>query len=59
MHISRKKGMRLSSFFIKRMFSKGDPSLPHTMTSVLRAACSSTHFWQKLIRNRGFMRNNT
>ena len=46
----------LSGFVIKRMFTKGDPSLSHTMTSVLRALCSSTRFWQKLI-SRGFMRN--
>ena len=32
------------------MFTKGDPSLSHTTTSVLRAACSFTGLWQKLIR---------
>ena len=53
-----KKGSRLSSFAIRRMFTEGDSSLSYPMTSVLRAACSSTQFWQqKLIRNRGFMRN--
>ena len=55
--ISQERGLRLGSFLIRRMFTEGDPSLSHTMTSVLRAACSSTHLWQKLIRNRGFMRN--
>ena len=32
--ISQERGARLSSFVLKRMFTKGDPSLPHTMTSV-------------------------
>ena len=32
--ISQERGARLSSFVLKRMFAKGDPSLPHTMTSV-------------------------
>ena len=32
------------------MFTKGDPSLSHTTTSVLRAVCSFTGLWQKLIR---------
>ena len=32
--ISQERGARLNSFVIKRMFTKGDPSLPHTMTSV-------------------------
>ena len=32
--ISQERGSRLSSFVIKRMFTKGDSSLSHTMTSV-------------------------
>ena len=32
--ISQERGARLSSFVIKRTFTKGDPSLPHTVTSV-------------------------
>ena len=57
--ISQERGSRLSSIVIRRMFPEGDSGLSHLTTSVLRAACSSTRFWQKQIRNRGFMRNNT
>ena len=58
--ISQERGWRLSSFIIKRMFTEGDSSLSHIMTSVLGAACCSTSFWQqKLIRNRGCIRNST
>ena len=32
--ISQERGTRLSSFVLKRMFTKVDPSLTHTMTSV-------------------------
>ena len=32
--ISQEGGARLSNFVKKRMFTEGDPSLPHTMTSV-------------------------
>ena len=32
--ISQERGSRLSSFVVKRMFTKGDSSLSHTMTSV-------------------------
>ena len=32
--ISQERGLRLSSFVVKRMFTKGDSSLSHTMTSV-------------------------
>ena len=54
--ISQERGSRLSSFVVRRMFTEGDSSLSH----VLGAACRSTGFWQqKLIRNRGFMRNST
>ena len=35
----------------------GDSYMSHPMTSVLGVACHSTGFWQKLIRNRGLMRN--
>ena len=58
--ISQERGLGLSSFAIRRMFTEGDSSLSHPMTSVLGVACHSTGFWQqKLIRNRGFMRNST
>ena len=46
--------MRLSSFVLKRMFTEGDPSLPHTMTSV---PGSSVLFHLK--RGKGFMRDST
>ena len=32
--MSQERGLRLSSFVVKRMFTKGDSSLSHTMTSV-------------------------
>ena len=32
--ISQERGSRLSSFVVKRMFTKGDSSLSHTMTPV-------------------------
>ena len=58
--ISQERGSRLSSFVIRRMFTEGDSSLSHPMTSVLGVACHSTGFcFQKLKRNRGFMRNST
>ena len=58
--ISQERGSRLSSFVLRRMFTEGDSSLSHPMTSVLGVACRSTGFcFQKLIRNRGFMRNST
>ena len=52
--ISQERGMRLSSFVLKRMFTKGDPSLPHTMTSV---PGSSVLF--RLKRDEGLMRDST
>ena len=55
--IAQGRGWRLNSFVIRRMFTEGDSSLSHPMTSVLGVACHSTGFWQKLIRNRGLMRN--
>ena len=55
--VSQERRSRLSSFVVRRMFTEGDSSLSHPMTSALGAACHSTGFWQqKLIRNRGFMR---
>ena len=58
--ISQERGSRLSSFVVRRMFTEGDSSLSHPMTSVLGAVCCSTSFWQeKLIRNRGFVRSST
>ena len=52
--ISQERGSRLSSFVIKRMFTKGDSSLSHTMTSV---PGSSLLF--RLKRNKGLVRNST
>ena len=52
--ISQERGMRLSSFVLKRMFTKGDPSLLHTMTSV---PGSSMLFCLK--RDKGLMRDST
>ena len=58
--MSQERGSRLSSFVVRRMFTEGDSSLSHPMTSVLGAVCRSTRFCcQKLMRNRGFMRNST
>ena len=37
--ISQERGLRLSSFVVRRMFTEGDSSLSHPMTSVLGAAC--------------------
>ena len=52
--ISQERGRRLSSFVLKRVFTKGDPSLPHTMISV---PGSSVLF--RLKRDRGLMRDST
>ena len=52
--ISQERGSRLSSFVIKRMFTKGDSSLSHTMTPV---PGSSMLFHLK--RNKGLVRNST
>ena len=50
---SQERGSRLSGFVIRRIFTEGDSSPSHPMTSVLGAAHLSTGFWeQKLIRNR-------
>ena len=51
---SQERGLRLSSFVVKRMFTKGDSSLSHTMTSV---PGSSVLFHLK--RNKGLVRNST
>ena len=37
--ISQKRGSRLSSFVLRRMFTEADSSLSHPMTSVLGVAC--------------------
>ena len=37
--ISQERGSRLSSFVLRRMFTEGDSSLSHPMTSVLGVAC--------------------
>ena len=52
--IPQERGSRLSSFVIKRMFTKGDASLSHTMTSV---PGSSVLF--RLKGNKGLVRNST
>ena len=52
--ISQERGARLNSFVLKRMFTKGDPGLPHTMTSV---PGSSVRF--RLKRDKGLMRDST
>ena len=52
--ISQERRTRLSSFVLKRMFTKGYPSLPHTMTSV---PGSSVLFHLK--RDKGLMRDST
>ena len=55
--ISQERRSRLSSFVVRRMFTEGDSSLSHPMTSVLGVACQFHWFLtQKLIRTRGFMR---
>ena len=58
--ISQERRLRLSSFVVRRMFTEGDSRVSHPMTSVLGASCHSTRFCcQKLLRNRGFIRNST
>ena len=52
--ISQERGSRLSSFVIKRMFTKGDSSLSHTMTSV-----PGSSVLLRLKRNKGLVRNST
>ena len=52
--ISQERGARLCSFVLKRMLTKGDPSLPHTMTSV---PGSSVLF--RLKKDKGLMRDST
>ena len=52
--ISLEKGVRLSSFVIKRMFTNVDPSLSHTMTSV-----PGSSMLLCLERNKGPVRNST
>ena len=52
--ISQERGLRLSSFVIKIMFTKRDSSLSHTMTSV--PGSSVLLRWK---RNKGFVRNST
>ena len=52
--ISQGRGARLSSFVLKRMFTKGDPSLPHTMISV-----PGSSMLLRLKRDRGLMRDST
>ena len=51
--ISQERGTRLSSFALKRMFTKGDPRLTLTMT----VSGSSVLF--RLKRDKGLMRDST
>ena len=53
-NVSQERGSRLSSFVIKRMFTKGDSILSHTITPV---PGSSVLFCLK--RNKGLVRNST
>ena len=46
--VSQEWGSRLSSFVINRIFTKGDSSVCHIMTSVLGAACHSTDKEQRI-----------
>ena len=52
--ISQERGSRLSSFVVKRMFTKGDSSLSHTMTLV-----PGSSILLRLKRNKGLVRNST
>ena len=52
--ISQERGSRLSSFVIKRMFTKGASSLSHTMTLV-----PGSSVLLRLKRNKGLVRNST
>ena len=52
--IAQERRTRLSSFVLKRMFTKGDPSLPHRVTSV---PGSSVLF--RLKRDKGLVRDST
>ena len=52
--ISQEIGLRLSSFVVKRMFTKGDSSLSHTMTLV-----PGSSILLCLKRNKGLVRNST
>ena len=52
--ISPERGARLSIFVVKRMFTKGDPSLPHTMASV-----PGSSVLPRLKRDKGLMRDST
>ena len=52
--ISQERGSRLSSFVVNRMFTKGDSSLSHTMTSV-----PGSSVLLRLKRNKGLVRNST
>ena len=54
--ISQERGLRLSSFVVKRMFTKGDSSLSHTMTtvpgsSVLLCLKETKDLWETACRN--------
>ena len=50
--ITQERGSRLSSFVVKRMFTRGDPSPSHTMTSV-----PGSSVLLRLKRNKGLMRD--
>ena len=59
--MSQERGLRLSSFVVKRMFTEGDSSLSHIMTSVLEAACCSTDKEQRTYEKQqvGILLSNT
>ena len=59
--IPQERGSRLSSFVVKRMFTEGDSSLSHIMTSVLEAACCSTDKEQRTYEKQqvGILLSNT
>ena len=51
---SQERGSRLSSLVVKRMFTKGDSSLSHTMTSV-----PGSSVLPRVKRNKGLVRSST
>ena len=56
--LSQERGLWLSSFAVRRMFTEGESCMSHPMTSILWIACRFTHSCcEELKRNRGLMRN--
>ena len=52
--ISQERGSRLSSFVVKRMFTRGDSSLSHTVA--LAPGSGALLHWE---RNKGLVRSST